>query len=170
MRPRHRLVLRARRKRPHSRAADERDELAALHSISLFGCWRRQQVEMLKSLLVALIEDYSGARINDLVVLNEQGVVLRFSVRIKLEAREPSGPFEMIDWPHAGNFQVTECLDVRKNCPDVIADDLAIVRLRQLGGDCGVGGRGRRPNPQAAVPARMARVGRNILAPTRCSP
>jgi hypothetical protein len=68
------LVLRARRKRPHSRAADERDELAALHSISLFGCWRRQQVEMLKSLLVALIEDYSGARINDLVVLNEQGV------------------------------------------------------------------------------------------------
>src|SRR5262249_348484 len=100
---------------------------------------------MLECLLVALIDDHAGAGIDDLVVLNEQGVLLRFSVRIKLETCEPSGPLEMIDWPHAGNFQVTQLLDVRKNCPDVVADDLAIVRRRQVGGDCGAGSRSRRP-------------------------
>jgi len=100
---------------------------------------------MLECLLVAPIDDHAGAGIDDLVVLNEQGVLLRFSVRIKLETREPSGPLEMIDWPHAGNFQVTQLLDVRKNCPDVVADDLAIVRRRQVGGDCGAGSRSRRP-------------------------
>src|SRR5215831_3094116 len=99
---------------------------------NLFRRGRRWQVEGLKRLLVALIDDDADARVDDLVALNEQGIVLRFSVRVDLEAGEPGRALEVIDQSYPGNFEVTDRGYIRDDRPDIVGDDAAVVRLRQV--------------------------------------
>ena len=95
---------------------------------------------------MALVDQDPSARVDDLVTLNEQGIVLRFSVRIELETREPGRSVEMIYQLRTRNFQVTESVNFRQNRPDIVADDAAVIRLGQVGGSGrGAGGDGRRP-------------------------
>src|SRR5262245_64803052 len=90
---------------------------------NLFRRGRRRQVERLKRLLVALIDDDADARVDNLVALNEQGIVLRFSVRVDLETGEPGRALEVIDQPHPGNFEVTDGSQTRADRPDIVGDD-----------------------------------------------
>ena len=50
----------------------------------------------------------AGAPINYFVLLDEDRVVLRFSVRVKFEACQPRRALEMVDGTHPGNFQVAQ--------------------------------------------------------------
>src|SRR5262249_47049227 len=95
---------------------------------NLFRGGRRWQVERLKRLLVALIDDGADARVDNLVALNEQGIVLRFSVRVDLEAGEPGGALEVIDQSHPGNFEVTDRRHIRDDRPDIVGHDAAATR------------------------------------------
>ena len=70
----------------------------------------------------------------NLVALNEQGIVLRFSVRVDLETGEPSRTLEVIDQSDPGNFEVTDRPHIRNYRPNVVGDDAAVVRLRQVDG------------------------------------
>src|SRR5215813_9722176 len=99
---------------------------------NLFRGGRRWQVERLKRLLVALIDDDADARVDNLVALNEQGIVLRFSVRVDLEAGEPGRALEVIDQSHPRNFEVTDGRHIRDDRPDIVGDDAAVVWLRQV--------------------------------------
>lgn len=69
------------------------------------------------------------APINDFVLLNEDGVVLWFPVRIEFEASQPSLTLKMIDRAHSGDFQVAKHGSVWKDDVDVIGDDALVVRL-----------------------------------------
>ena len=81
-----------------------------------------------------MIDHDADARVDNLVALNEQGIVLRFSVRVDLETGEPSRTLEVIDQSDPGNFEVTDRPHIRDYCLNVVGDDAAIVRLRQVDG------------------------------------
>ena len=81
---------------------------------------------------MALIEQDAGAGIDDLVALDEDGVVLRMSVGVELEAGEPGGSLEMDDLPHSGNLQRAELDLLRENRLDIVGDDAAVVGLGQV--------------------------------------
>src|SRR5262249_43279056 len=71
----------------------------------------------------ATIHYDASAPIDDFVLLNENRVVLRFSVRIELEACQPSRTFEVIDRAHPGDFQVAEDGLIWEDDLDVVGDD-----------------------------------------------
>ena len=48
-------------------------------------------------LLVALVQHDAGTGIDDLVALDEHGILLRVSVRVDLDAGQPSRSLEVID-------------------------------------------------------------------------
>ena len=102
------------------------------HGPTFFRGGRRRQVERLKRLFVALIEDDTDARVDNLVTLNEQGIVLGLSVRVDLETGEPGRTLEVIDQPHSGNFEVADRRHIGDDRPDVVGDNAAVVRLRQV--------------------------------------
>ena len=80
-------------------------------------------------LFVALIHDDAGARVDDLVALDEDGEELRDAMRIELDAGEPGWPFEMIDRPYPGNLHLAQRFLIRKDFFDVLGNDAAVVRL-----------------------------------------
>jgi hypothetical protein len=53
-------------------------------------------------------------------------------VRVDLETGEPSWALEVIDQPHPGNFEVADRRRIGDDRLDVVGDDAAVVRLRQV--------------------------------------
>jgi hypothetical protein len=58
--------------------------------------------------------------------------VLRDTAHDDLETRHPGGAFEVVDRPHARNFNVAEQGLIWKNDLDIVSDDAAMVWLCQF--------------------------------------
>src|SRR5438876_484902 len=74
-------------------------------SVSLFVLLCRWSKRLIR-FLAATVHYDAGARIDNFTLLNEDRVKLRLSVRIELEAGQPSRTLEVVDRAYPGNFQV----------------------------------------------------------------
>jgi len=83
-------------------------------------------------LFVALIDQDADTRVDDLAVLDENGVGLRRSKHVELETGEPDASFQVVDRPHPGNLQHAEGCLIWENRLDIVGDDAAIVRLGEV--------------------------------------
>ena len=66
-----------------------------------------EAVKLADERMVRLLLD-AGARVDDLIALQEDGVMVGRSARIELQAGEPGRSLEVIDHTHPGNFHVAE--------------------------------------------------------------
>src|SRR4051812_25840727 len=94
-----------------------------------------RKVEGFIRLLLATIHRDADTQIDDLVVQDEYRILLGCAVSVYSQAREPSGPAQVVDRPHSGNLERPERGLARKNAPDVVCHDLPVVRLGKILGE-----------------------------------
>jgi|SRR5208337_1281910 len=91
----------------------------------------RRGIERLVSLLLATIDGDAGARVDDFIAENENGVFLGRGVGVYPKTSKPSRSAKMVNRPHPGDFEHPKRC-IRKNASDVIRDNLPIVRLGKI--------------------------------------
>jgi len=113
--------------------------LLRLHFGRNFRLDKASEIVPAVGLLLAAINCDADTRLNDLIALNEQGVVLGGIFSVDAQASEPSLPPKMAYRSHARNFEHAKRRGVRENGSDVVGYNLPVVRLGEVPGQRRVG-------------------------------